>query len=357
MTREEGVFVKRFVLFALLAVLGWSLGASTLAPPVQFSIRFLNKEIYTNDPDQPIVLQVALRNQGSEPVWFSMPSQPVFQLALTVMSASRTGLALPMAEVWNANRFNNQPVFFRDVSILPGEEFSYTVNLRDWVTLADPGVFTIAAKFYPSLMPEFQGARGQSLLTQASAALHSLTASATGDETVLASNILTLSLRPSLPVGGVAHTQELLDQSAETWLERENRSPDEVVTWMLEARQAQEQAKFFLYLNTEDLYKRAPQFRRTYLAAGEEERHQIIADFKNELWKREEALAKVPSVFDILTTSYTAKEATVTAKLKFDNGDYFELREYKYALKRANGIWEIYDYQVRNLGSERKGRS
>jgi len=47
----------------------------------------------------------------------------------------------------------------------------------------------------------------------------------------------------------------------------------------------------------------------------------------------------------------------VTAKLKFDNGDYFELREYKYALKRNNGIWEIYDYQVRNLGSERKGRS
>jgi hypothetical protein len=177
------------------------------------------------------------------------------------------------------------------------------------------------------------------------------------DATVLSSNTLTLSLRPTLPTGTSKVIHDNLDEHNQTYLKREGKSPDEVVNYLLQARQAQEQAKFFLYLNIEDLYKRAPQFRRTFLAAGEEERRQIMADFENELWKREEALSKVPAAFDILTTSYTAKDATVTAKLKFDNGDYFELREYKYALKRNNGIWEIYDYQVRNLGSERKGRS
>ncbi|MEI8095958.1 MAG: hypothetical protein WCG80_17245 [Spirochaetales bacterium] len=349
--------MKRSVLFALLMVLALGLGAETPAGSVQFSIRFSNKEIYTNDPDQPILLQVGLRNQGTQPVWFSMPSQPVFQLSLKVMAAGRTGLYLPPAESWNANRFNNQPVFFRDVSILPGEEFNYTVNLKDWVALGDPGVYTIAAQFYPSLLPEFQGARGQSVLTQVSANARTLATAEVVDDTILNSNVLTLSLRPTLPVGSAKVLQENLDAQNQTYLKREARSPDEIINYLLEARQAQEEAKFFLYLNTEDLYKRAPQFRRTFLAAGEEERRQILADFQNELWKREDALSKVPSAFDILSTSYTAKDATVTAKLKFDIGDYFELREYKYALKRSNGIWEVYDYQVRNLGSERKGRS
>jgi hypothetical protein len=169
--------------------------------------------------------------------------------------------------------------------------------------------------------------------------------------------VLTLSLRPTLPVGSAKVLHDNLDQQGQTYLKREALSPDDVISYMLEARQSQEAAKFFLYMNIEDLYKRAPQFRRTFLAAGEEERHQILADFENELWKREDTLSKVPSSFEIQSTSYTAKEATVAAKLKFDNGDYFELREYKYALKRNNGIWEVYDYQVRNLGSERKGRS
>jgi|GEM_PF-1271737 hypothetical protein len=349
--------VKRIVLLAILGALVLGLGAETPATSVQFSLRFSNKEIYTNDPDQPILLQVGLRNQGLQPVWFSMPSQPVFQLSLQVMAAGRTGLFLPPAETWNERRFNNQPVFFRDVSILPGEEFNYTVNLRDYIELSDAGVYTVAAKFYPSLLPEFQGARGQSVLTQVSANAKTLPSAEVVDATVLSSNTLTLSLRPTLPTGTSKVIHDNLDEHNQTYLKREGKSPDEVVNYLLQARQAQEQAKFFLYLNIEDLYKRAPQFRRTFLAAGEEERRQIMADFENELWKREEALSKVPAAFDILTTSYTAKDATVTAKLKFDNGDYFELREYKYALKRNNGIWEIYDYQVRNLGSERKGRS
>jgi len=335
----------------LLLVAVW--GQAETAPGVQFSLRYFNKEIYTNDPDQAILLQVGLRNQGTSPVWFSLPSQPVFQLALTVLPAGRTGLALPPADAFSENRFNNQPVFFRDVSILPGEEFNYTVNLRDFVDIDAPGVYTLQADFYPSLLPEFQGARGQTLRASMSTAVESHMAV---DDTVLHSNILTLTVRPALPAGSAPSLHENLDHAAQDYLKREALAPDGVVTYLLMARQAQEEAKFFLYLNTEALYKRAPQFRRTFLAAGEEDRHRILSEFQDELWRREETLAKVPSAFEILNTSYTAKEATVTARLKFDAGDYLEMREYKYALQKNAGSWEIYDYQVRNLGSERKGR-
>jgi hypothetical protein len=318
---------------------------------VQFNLTYYNKEIYTNDPDQAILLQVGLRNQGTSPLWFSLPSQPVFQLALTVLPAGRTGLALPPADVFNENRFNNQPVFFRDVSILPGEEFNYTVNLRNFVNLSEPGVYTVQGTFYPSLLPEFQGARGQTLRASMKE-----TPPQAVDDTMMKSNILTLTVRPALPAGSAMTLQKNLDRTTQDYLKRESLAPDAVVSYLLTARQGQEQAKFFLYLNTEALYKRAPQFRRTFLAAGEEERHRILANFQEELWRREETLAKAPSSFDILSTSYTAKEATVTAQLKFDSGDYLEIREYKYALQKNAGYWEIYDYQVRNLGTERKGR-
>jgi len=96
--------VKQAVLSAVLLIIAvW--GQAEAAPEVQFSLRYYNKEIYTNDPDQAILLQVGLRNQGTSPVWFSLPSQPVFQLALTVLPAGSTGLALPPADKFNENRF------------------------------------------------------------------------------------------------------------------------------------------------------------------------------------------------------------------------------------------------------------
>jgi hypothetical protein len=334
------------VLCILLLCATASAYAQTEAPEVQVTLRYFNKEIYTNDPDQAILLQVGLRNQGNSPVWFSLPSQPVFQLALTVLPAGRTGLALPPSDKFSENRYNNQPVFFRDVSILPGEEFDYTVNLRDFADITDPGVYTVQGAFYPSLLPEFQGARSQTL--RASQMQGSV------DDTVLKSNVLTLTVRPALPSGTASTLHDNLDQTTQDYLKREALAPDAVVSYMLAARQAQEEPKFFLYLNTEALYKRAPQFRRTYLAASDEERQRTLTEFQDELWKREETLAKVPSSFEILSTSYTAREATVTAQLKFDAGDYLEMRQYTYALQKNQGFWEIYDYQVRNLGTERK---
>ena len=357
--------VKQAVLCALLLIVGVVGQAQSVTPDVQFSLRYYNKEIYTNDPDQAILLQVGLRNQGTSPVWFSLPSQPVFQLALTVLPAGRTGLALPPADKFNENRFNNQPVFFRDVSILPGEEFNYTINLRDFVAINDPGVYTVSGMFYPSLLPEFQGARGQTLRTSGTESRSSPTGTWASmadtpvgavDDTVLKSNVLTLTVRPTLPAGSASTLRENLDQATQDYLKREALAPDAVVTYLLLARQNQEEAKFFLYLNAEALYKRAPQFRRTYLASSEEQRQRTLTEFQDELWRREETLAKVPSAFEILTTNYSAREATVTARLKFDAGDYLETREYKYALQKNAGFWEIYDYQVRNLGTERKGR-
>ncbi|NNM67314.1 MAG: hypothetical protein HKM06_04800 [Spirochaetales bacterium] len=339
--------MKRFlatVVFCLLA--SGAFAGSTSA--LQFSIRFYDKTFYTTNPDLPITLQVSLRNTGTVPVWFSMPNQPVFQLVFHVMAADRTGLYLANSQKFNENRYNNQPIFFRNITIQPGEEFAYLVNLRDFVDLNKSGVYTVQAEFHPSLLPEYQSYSQQ---TQP-------TADATPggpSEDILTSNVLTLAVRPTLPDSALATYQENMDTERQEILRREDKSPDNVVRYLLEARQANNEARFFLYLSLEDLYKRSPLYRRTFLGASAEERSRILKDFKHDLWRRETALSKVPSAFAILSTSYTDTEATVTARLKFDAGDYFEIREYTYALHKRNGYWEIYDYQVRNEGTERKG--
>ncbi len=339
--------MKRFlslVVFCLSAFGAFAAGTQTL----RFSLRYYDKTVYSTNPDLPITLQVNLRNVGDSPVWFSLPNQPVFQLAFHVMSAGRTGLYLPNSEKYNESRFSNQPVFFRNITIQPGEEFSYLVNLRDFVTIPHSGIYTIQGEFHPNLLPEYQGGLSDSNSNGSDPGSPS--------DVVLTSNILTLVVRPSLPDSGILAYQENIDRGTQEILRKEHLSPDDVVRYLLEARQADKEARFFLYLSLEDLYKRSPLYRRTYLAASAEERERILTAFRHDLWKRETALSKVPSAFEILSTSYTETEATVTAQLKFDAGDYLEIRQYTYALHKRNGYWEIYDYQVRNVGTERKGR-
>ena len=80
----------------------------------------------------------------------------------------------------------------------------------------------------------------------------------------------------------------------------------------------------------------------------------IIANFKKSIWNREDDISKIPEAFDIESTSYQAKEGIVRVKMRFNGGDYWEIKEYTYALKKSQGYWEIYDYQVRNMGTEPK---
>lgn len=341
--------MNKFVLIGLLISCLARLGAQE--SDLQFSIRFYNKEIYTNLPEKPILIQVAIRNQGPNLVWFNMPSQSVFQLVFKVMSAGRTGLYLPVNEKLKEARFSNQPIFFRDIVLQPEEEFSYVVNLKDFVDIEETGVYTVEAEFYPALVPGLQEAKKQSFLSQISQA-HDF--SETSLKTLLRSNILTLSVRPLLPSSMALVYQENMDEERQDYLQRENKNPDEVIRYLLKARQEEKRERFLLYFNFFELYQRAPGFRRSFLSLSAEEQSFALEGFKEDLWKREEALIKVPSAFSILATSYTERDATVVAALEFDGGDYKENREYKYSLKRNNGYWEVVDYQVRLLGTERK---
>lgn len=333
------------VLGGLFLVLG------SLSAQARFSIRFYDKEIYY--PDRPIRILASVKNTGTTPYWFSMPDNPVFHLKFRVMALGSEGLYLPNSDEFNENRYNNQPVFFRDVGLKPGEEFSFTVDLKDFTALTAAGAYSIEAEFFPSLIPEFRGLVSRTHEQQG----HQASWQQVGAmDDSWRSNILTLSVRPALPGSEAPVLGHALPHGIEAAeiLRREALSPDEVVRKTIEARQDSQPEKFYLYLNLEELYKRSPQYRRTYQVSALEDRERILEEYKRQLWRSEQAISKVPASFEILSTSYQSREGLVKARLRFDGGDFYEIREYTYALRKAQGFWEIYDYQVRNLTNEAK---
>ena len=56
--------------------------------------------------------------------------------------------------------------------------------------------------------------------------------------------------------------------------------------------------------------------------------------------------------FDIEKTVYTKTEGTVTVTEWFKYPNFREKKSYVYKVRQREGIWQIYDYTVTNLGTE-----
>ena len=53
-----------------------------------------------------------------------------------------------------------------------------------------------------------------------------------------------------------------------------------------------------------------------------------------------------------MKTSYTPSEATVIVMERFRHTGFTEVKEYTYYLSRTDRVWTVYDYSVKNLGTE-----
>jgi hypothetical protein len=167
----------------------------------------------------------------------------------------------------------------------------------------------------------------------------------------LRSNMLTLSVRPE-----VLFEEERAMIEAETGerIQRQPLPPDEVVDYMLNARQRSQWEKFFLYLDLESLYVKNPGRAEAFRRMSEENRRAAIARYKEQL--RSETvdvdILVIPAEYDIIQTRYTPLEAEVTVIERFRYRDYVEIKRYTYYLERRDNIWVVTDYEIVNLGTE-----
>jgi hypothetical protein len=239
------------------------------------------------------------------------------------------------ADILVRKRSQSQQVYFREISVEAGESFSFVEDLRDFALLDKAGSYVVQASIYPELY------------------YPSTTGAVSGSSEPLVSNRLSLNIRPPL-IPGPDGVPLALDVATNAVLVREKLPPDEVVSYLISARQKEQWEKFFLYLDLESMITRDSPRRRQWLAESEEGRRRMITRYRTELQSEitDGDIATIPRDFSIERTIYGAEEGTVTVLEYFKVGTYTEKKRYTYYLRRSDDIWTIVDYSVVNLGTE-----
>jgi len=322
--------IKRFVFVLLLVFIAQiCLGADEIA----FQIRFYEKRIYyLNDREHPVSLEATLTNNSSRTFRFKMAENRMFNFDFQV--ATPTNILLDHAQAFSRSRTSNQPVLYREISLEPGDTFGVVITLNDFIKIPEAGIYSIQGMFYPELYM-----RGP------------LKDEPSGMVEPLRSNLLTLSIRPEILF---AEERAMIEAETGKLIERRALPPDEVLDYLLSARQRSQWEKFFLYLDLESLYLKNPGRAESYRRMSEENRRSAIGRYREQLLSEtvDVDILVIPSEYEIVQTSYTPLEARVTVIEKFQYRDYVEVKRYTYFLERRDNIWVVTDYEIVNLGTE-----
>jgi len=314
----------------LLTILAFTLltpfvGAQNSNMPrnVNFTIRYFDKEIYY--PDSPLLIKAEIRNNSADIYRFQIADSRVYNFHFQAHTLNNQPLSA--AQIYRNQRTSNKPVFFREVQLGPGEEYSFIMDLRDYIDIEGPGTFYVDSIFTPQVGTNLSPAG-----------------------TTYRSNRLTLSIRPGR---GKDNMETLLAEERKATLEALDLAPDEVIRFTLEALQEKEMQKFFLYLDLESLLMQDPGRLRRFKNLSEENRIQEIKRYQEDLLesRTEYSLMERPNSFEIIRTNYTPREGTVLVRSEFQYQDIIEIKEYTYHLEKQGNIWKVIRYDVQNIGS------
>ena len=329
MTNGESV-VKRsiFLIITFLSIFCHSIFAQNLTNQnngIDVSIKYYNKTVYypESSEENPIYVHITIANNGTEPFRFKLADDRMFSIDFNAFNVKNK--SLPQQENLISKRTTSQTVYFREISIESGEEYSFIENLKDYIVIEDTGIYYFDLKFYPELYKNKLN--------------------------FIKSNRLTLDVRPS-PDIAVAMLPTNVANSAV--LTPEAISPDKVIEQTIIARQRELWDQFFLYMDVEQMFTRDAARDRKYRTASADERTRMIANYKADLMlsKIDNDIVSIPERFSIERTTYSQTEGTVTVIQWFKYDTFTEKKRYEYFLRQRDGIWLIYDYRVENLGSE-----
>ncbi|HSV55899.1 MAG TPA: hypothetical protein VLH39_02180 [Magnetospirillaceae bacterium] len=309
--------IQRAIAVMLLASL--SAGATAALPEI--TVRFFDKRVYHTDSE--IFLRITISNPSAATYRFKLAEDRMFSVAFEARTP--TNRILDASDAYRRTIAASGPVFFREVSLGPGEEFSFVEDLRRYVRMDEAGVFRVRALFHPDLLRP--------------------------NSVPVASPDILVSVRPGAGIPTIAETL-----AAETGdiLRAERIPPDEVIRRTLEARQKGRWNEFFLYLDLEALLTRVPERKRSYDRESDEGRTRMLNRYREELERgiADADLTAMPIRFDILETRYTASAGTVMVLKRFQQQQIRLVREYTYQMRRRDDIWYVVGYTIVIRGTE-----
>ena len=311
---------KRISLILLIILI--RITAAWAAEPV-FSIRYYNKKIYY--PESPIQIKVILSNPDSRPISFKIAENRTFNFQFTLKTLKNE--SLPPSRDYLINSNSNNPAYYRMVTLEPGEELGFILDLDSFIDASDPGVYVLEGTFFKDLNRESNNG--------------------------IPSNKLSLTIRPGMYA---TVSSDKIDIETGEILTKENLPPDEVVAYTLRARQKDQWNKFFLYMDLKSLLLQNDMIRRQFEKMTEEEQHRSLEEYQESLRKGEmpenRNIVAIPQEFEILQTTYNSREATVIVREEFQQIGFREIKKYTYYLHRYDNIWKIHRYEVKNVGTE-----
>ncbi|MCH5291381.1 MAG: hypothetical protein J1D88_06475 [Treponema sp.] len=315
-----------FAIIAGLAVLAQSALAQQNTKNAEVSIKFYDRTMYYpgNAEENPVYVHVTVSNRGPETLRFKLADDRMFSIDFVAFNIKNT--RLPETQTLRRKRTTNHTVYFREIALESGEEYSFVENLKDYLTITDPSIYYVELKFYPELYKNKGGA--------------------------MSSNRLSLEVRPS-PAAAAATIIPVRTETA-AMLQPEQISPDKVIEQTIIARQRGLWDQYFLYMDLEQMLKRDPARSRRYNIVGADERAEMLRTFRADLMQTriDSDIVALPERFEIETTTYNQTEGTVQVLEWFKNPTYYEVKRYTYSVRQRDGIWQIYDYTVDNVRTE-----
>lgn len=293
---------------------------------ISVSIKYFDRTMYYpgNADANPIFVHISIKNEAAETLRFKLADDRMFSIDFIAYSVKNS--QLPQTEALVRRRTTSQTVYFREIALEQGEEYSFIENLKNYIDITEPSVYYVELKFYPELYKS--------------------------KYLDVTSNRLTLEVRPS-PSAASATVLPVKERTAEL-LRPEEISPDKVVEQTIIARQKSLWDQYFLYMDVEAMLQRTPAEKRKYTSVSADERARMLERYKADLMqsKIDNDIVAVPERFEIERTVYNRTEGTVTVTEWFKYPNYHEKKSYVYKVRQREGIWQIYDYTVTNLGTE-----
>ncbi len=290
------------------------------------NIKFFDRTMYYPNmaEDNPVYVNVSIVNTGTEPVRFKLADDRAFSLDFIAHTIKNT--VLPSTQSLIIKRSTNQTVYFREISIEPGEAYSFVENVKDYIQFDEPSIYYLEMVFYPELYKS--------------------------KYIEIDSNRLSLEIRPAPYAAASSYLP--VEAKTSSLLKPEAISPDKVIEQTIIARQKSLWDQYFLYMDVQEMMLRNADQRRRYNAASADERARMLKNYKSDLMQNriDFDIVAVPDRFSIENTSYSQTDGAVTVTEWFKYPNFHEVKRYIYKIRQRDGIWQIYDYSVTNLGTE-----
>lgn len=290
------------------------------------SIKFFDRTIYYpgSSDENPVNVSVSITNNGTETLRFKLADDRRFSLDFNAYTIKNT--LLPETKDLIQKRSTYQTVYFREIAIEAGETYSFVENVKDYIQIDEPSLYYLEMSFYPELYKS--------------------------KNIKIESNRLSLDIRPSPSASSSAVLP--VEEKTASILKPEAISPDKVVEQTIIARQKSLWDQYFLYMDLEEMMTRNAEINRKYKNASADERNRMLKSYRADLMQNriDHDIVAIPERFTIENTSYSQVDGTVSVLEWFKYPNFSEKKRYIYKVRQRDGIWQIYDYSVTNLGTE-----